>query len=82
MYKYIQQIKWWLIYFLLNSKERSIFLSNLKECKDGLERYSDYMGETYQEYVEEVQMMFNKVCIFYQNNYESTIFPLRYSRSL
>ena len=65
--KYLQQIKWWTIYFLLNFKERSIFLSNMKGCKDGLERYADCMGETYSEYVEEVNKISSNIRIFTKN---------------
>lgn len=52
--KYLNILKWWLIYHLLNSGERSILLANLNSRSDKLEQYSECLGETYQEYVEEV----------------------------
>lgn len=62
--KYLNTFKWWLIYHLLNKNERSILLINLGNRSDKLERYSECLGETYQEYVEEVNSFKNNFRIF------------------
>jgi hypothetical protein len=62
--KYLNILKWWLIYHILNDKERSILLINLNNNGDKLEKYSDCIGETYQEYVEEVNNFKNNIRIF------------------
>lgn len=45
--KYLNILKWWSIYHLLNSGERSILLANLNGRSDKLEQYSECLGETY-----------------------------------
>ncbi len=62
--KYINILKWWIIYHILNSKERSILLINLNNKNDKLEQYSECLGETYQEYIEEVNKFRNNIRIF------------------
>ncbi len=63
--KHLNKLKWWLIYHLLNSNERSILLISLNPKSDNLERYSDCIGETYHEYVEETSK--------FKHNYEKRL---------
>lgn len=54
-------LRWLIIFFLLKKKERSIFLSNLFNPYYGLENYTECIGESIEEYQQELKQIKNKI---------------------
>lgn len=56
MKKWINKIRWFLIFLLLLKKERILLTSTLGKSNDyAIENYAMSMGETYSEYIFELR---------------------------
>jgi uncharacterized protein YukE len=62
--KILNKIKWFIIWVLLNKKERDLFIANLCHQNDALEQYANCLGETFQEFHEEILKMNENIKIY------------------
>jgi len=46
-----------IIWYLLDKNERDLFAANIISTSDTLERYSNCLGETFREFIDEVNRM-------------------------
>ena len=61
----LNKLKWLIIWVLLDKKERDLFVANLCHKNDTIEKYANCLGETFQEFYEEITRM-NKNTKFFK----------------